>query len=215
MFKRQPLDYLLDEDGKSRHSAVDALKRYISTFDGRFFEELADTANPYRFTSMDLLALQALGGLTIPTTSAINLIRDTIPGREGKIAECLSKIPVSATLWDVEKDWLDDGAAQELWGLVSGPHVRRTKTSKLLAAKRPLLFPIYDRYVAGGLLDHPDDDYWVAWRSCFTSPTGESLLAACCLIRELALGEAASLSPLRVLDIVIWMHETGEDTRGA
>ena len=210
MFKRQPLDYLVDSEGGLRESAVDDLKLYLSKYDGRFFDELADADHPNQFTPSDLLALQTLGGLTIPTEAAINLIRDSIPGKVGQFAECLSAIPVDATIWDSRNDWLAQDAAQTLWRILVSKKVvgvGRTKASKLLAAKRPLLFPIYDKYVAAGLLEDVNDDDWVPWRHSFVSQTGTALLDACYLARDEACGKAASLSPLRVLDIVIWMHE--------
>lgn len=210
MFKRQPLDYLVDSKGGLRESAVDDLKLYLSKYDGRFFDELADTDHPNQFTPSDLLALQTLGDLTVPTAGAINLIRDSIPYEEGMITECLRKIPQGATIWDPEVDWLASDAAKKLWKLKKSESLKgvgRTKWSKLLAAKRPLLFPIYDRYVAAGLLADPKGDDWALWRGSFSSGKDTELLDACYSVRDQACGKKSSLSPLRVLDIVIWMHE--------
>ena len=106
--------------------------------------------------------------------------------------------------------------AAELWRLlVSRRYVGPTVASKLLAAKRPHLIPIFDRYVADYVL--PEEhrqrwEWWTPWRDLLTGAEKKELAAALQHLRnrgaetkpELPI---ADLSDLRLMDIVIWMSE--------
>ncbi|MBV9254163.1 MAG: hypothetical protein JO246_09190 [Frankiaceae bacterium] len=83
----------------------------------------------------------------------------------------------------------------------------RTKTSKLLAAKRPHLLPVFDQYVGDTLLNHKSDSDWELWRSRFEGGRGDDLRKAVQNIRDEA-DVPREVSTLRVLDIAIWMRMT-------
>jgi hypothetical protein len=83
----------------------------------------------------------------------------------------------------------------------------RTKTSKLLATKRPQLFPVYDKVVAKATGIGQSDDFWSTWREWF-SKGGESIQQELIGLRADA-GVDPGMSLLRVLDVVIWMREKG------
>ncbi|UTT46989.1 DUF6308 family protein [Rhodococcus gordoniae] len=82
------------------------------------------------------------------------------------------------------------------------PSVGRTTASKLIARKRPRLYPIYDAVVADVLRTE----------RAYLEPTRSALRANDCRLhtRLLALRNAAGLdntvSAVRVLDMIAWMH---------
>jgi hypothetical protein len=87
--------------------------------------------------------------------------------------------------------------------------------SKLLAAKRPHLVPIYDSYVADYLSPEQHRrqwQWWGPWRDLLTGDAKPDLDNA---LRQLRTDVAASraddpptpeFSDLRLVDIVIWMY---------
>lgn len=123
----------------------------------------------------------------------------------------LASIPPEQTIWDPEVDLSHDGPAWRLWDAVRAggwPDHRGgmgpTKTSKLLAAKRPHLIPIQDRVVTTALYGRNRPvGYWRAWRERLSGPAGEDLRNSAERLRD-AVPAAAGLSVLRVLDIAIW-----------
>jgi Family of unknown function (DUF6308) len=57
----------------------------------------------------------------------------------------LTKMPAAAITWDDGDQLAPDAPAKQLyWLLCERKHVKRTTASKLLAAKRPALIPIWD-----------------------------------------------------------------------
>jgi len=201
-WKRSPIDYII---GKRRRDAVEDIGRYYSDFTGRCFDNYATRSEPNQFTAWDVVAVSALS-VQIPAQAAIALIDDAVPNAPaGRLGELLACIPSDATIWD-EQDYLAGAEARELWALVKSlPNLARTKTSKLLAAKRPRLFPVYDRYIGQALLVDQNADDWPLWRGLFMEQ-GSGLLDACDSVARDA-GVPGGLSPLRVLDVAIWMSE--------
>jgi hypothetical protein len=127
-------------------------------------------------------------------------------------AELLSALEIPPCGSLREYDLANNDAALALWRLLSdrrqlGP----TRVSKLLAAKRPHLVPIYDSFVAEALLPPTHRrqwQWWGPWRDMLLGPDGEAISAAVTEIRaEVTVPGANRLSELRVLDIVVWMAE--------
>jgi Family of unknown function (DUF6308) len=115
-----------------------------------------------------------------------------------------------------DHDLASNVSANELWRLLRDrPKVGPTIVSKLLAAKRPHLFPIYDSYVADYLLpaEHRARwEWWDPWHRLLTGPDNRHLHTAVQAVRDQASNmrpdlPVEALSELRVLDIVIWMAE--------
>lgn len=71
---------------------------------------------------------------------------------------------------------------------------------KLLAAKRPALIPIWDKHIARAL-GAPKGHFWLAMR--------DSLRSSAALVTEVAAEAQVDLTPLRVVDIVVWMRQHG------
>lgn len=174
-------------------------------YTGSRFEAIAGWTNsPNAFTPADLLAVSMLS-VDTPAPATIRLLE-----RDAALAsELLEQIPADADIVDVTSDVLASGSmASQLWDLLrdGSDGLGRTRTSKLLACKRPRLLPIWDSFVeiATGL---DTRDYWRHFQTV--------LLADDRRIWEW-LGEVQSnasspdsLARLRVLDILLWMsvHE--------
>jgi len=146
--------------------------------------------------------------VTIPASVAVQLVRDAIPDKHGEIRRLLEQIPPESRIWDLQAGGAIDKAARQLWALLIGiKGLGRTKTSKLLAVKRPHLLPIYDRYVGAALLSNKSKDDWVAWSEHLSGDDGQKLRTACEQLRKKA-DAPENVSVLRILDIVIWMRES-------
>ena len=172
-------------------ASADLVRRYYVTFPGRWFDITPDT-DPYRFTLTDVAALAVLD-VNIPSWSIEALLTDVEFGR------LLRELPLNLGL--AQSDSKDVEPAEEMWQrLRSLKGIGRTKTSKLLARKRPHLIPVYDRVVdrALGLRSSPDG--WSYFRTQLNRP---QLVDAIRGLRESAQVPAA-VSDLRLLDVAIW-----------
>ncbi|HSH59276.1 MAG TPA: DUF6308 family protein [Acidimicrobiales bacterium] len=115
-------------------------------YTGSWFERIVDSDHPNRITPRDVAAVATLS-VKVPAHVTIWLLGD---GAE-RVRALREQIPVDQAIWDVDADLGPDGPAEELWQALRkatwAGHSKRmgfTKTSKLLAAKRPHLIPIYD-----------------------------------------------------------------------
>ena len=191
---------LLDDTAQ----AVEDLSKYQRNFTGRAFEQLADP-DPFTITSNDIVAVSMLS-VNVPADAALRIVTDDSP----RIRSLLRQVPAGASIVDCGTA-LDRGeAAWTLWTLLeSYSGMGPTTVSKVLAVKRPALIPIHDSYVSQALgLDPYAVGQWEAWHRAFTGPRSDELIAAATTITDRA--KAEHLSALRVIDIVIWMHQRRE-----
>lgn len=194
-------------------SAVELVRDYIrqddrgaARFTGREFELLGDAADgdeaADRFTTADLVAL-ALLGVPLSGAAALSLLND----HEGRWSGLLSDISVSEdpSTPSGRQQLTDAGsAASRLWRVVNTvPTMGPTRTGKLLARKRPKLLPVYDSVVEAAVA--PGQSWWKIIAEFFASP---SRVASLERIRDEA-GAVGVLSPLRTLDVVLWMRHRG------
>ena len=192
--------HLEEADGAYAKSSLEAYF-FINAFTGSSFETFIgnDLDN---FTAEDIVAVSMLS-VKIPPSASRWILKT---GRED-LSELLSKIepdlPIGhpdANLTEGRDAWNLRKMLILLWGV--GP----TTASKLLAAKRPFLFPIYDQHVAKALQLSPEK-YWQPWQEFMRSPNGEK---ASKIIGQMAQSlDKPHLSTLRLLDIVIWMQQHG------
>ncbi|HEY5548773.1 MAG TPA: DUF6308 family protein [Coriobacteriia bacterium] len=185
--------------------ATASLRGYLvsGAFTGAFFEDLIDTASPDEITAKDIVAVTALG-VDVPVR-----VSHWILSEDGRyeISALLRGVPAEATIWE-DVDLSPDGNAWRLWDLISAHKgVASTITSKLLAAKRPHLLPIWDQYVVEGVRPQKRA-YWAGWHQALSGRDGECLRARCEELRALA-GVPDRVSILRILDIAIWMRVNG------
>lgn len=151
----------------------------------------------------DLVALSTLS-VDVSGASAVDILGKE---RSQAISLLLEQIPQNVSLIDDEAAALvaDDGPASLLWTEVRKvPGFGPTRTSKLLARKRPLLIPIYDSVVRDELGLKSSRGHWTTVRELVTQEDG-ALWGRAIAIGEKA-GIGVELSPLRIIDIVLWRH---------
>jgi hypothetical protein len=205
VFVRKPIYFF---EGNNRQEAVESLRDYFARFRGSWFERLVDRGEPYSITARDIVAVSTLS-VDIPPGTAIWLLGE---GKE-QVTARLEKIPPERAIWGQDADLSKGGDAWELWDLVQqnawprdggATGMGTTKTSKLLAAKRPNLVPIHDDHIRRGLFGGRGPlNYWEPWQELHQSAQGERLRNAA--ERVGAEAEVSDqVSVLRIIDIVIW-----------
>lgn len=195
----------------SSERAACNLRRYLSSFDGAQFDRLTDRLAVDEFTQADFRAVREL------RVNVLHTARQWLVG-EGRdqVQQLLRDIPADLDIWDVPADRFDSdlgpsSPAWQLWQTISdlqdgaGFAGKYVTASKLLHAKRPRLIPIYDRNGIGEVLDVSHRDIWEAMWCALRDP--EIRLSLCKL--QVDVGDAAGLSLLRVLDIVLWISVKG------
>jgi hypothetical protein len=184
-----------------------AVKAYFSTtgdgYTGSQFELVADTEQPDEITARDMVAVTMLS-VSVPARPARWLLSDE--GR-AEVGALLTRVPNDVDIWAPEAEALlaQDRPLWHLWDLLgsvswperrSGNGLGRTTRSKLLAAKRPRLVPVYDGVVAKVLqTDH-------IWRDFREMLLDEELRKR---IEAVTPAAPPHLSLLRRVDIVAWM----------
>ncbi|SHU25937.1 Uncharacterised protein [Mycobacteroides abscessus subsp. bolletii] len=167
----RPLDALLAD----RPRCVAMLKNYFGPltltgqqgYTGSRFELLSGggdhPAVADRFVCDDLVAVSLLS-VNVPPRAALYLVDDP----SGNLGVNLEAIPTNVELVDAEDPHL--AAAERLWHEIRTlDAVGRTKTSKLLARKRPRLAPVQDT-ITMAALGKP---------TMFTKPYARSSVPAC------------------------------------
>ncbi|MFJ3493106.1 DUF6308 family protein [Streptomyces sp. NPDC086091] len=199
--------------------AVPHLRRYFGTslpdraapFTGSRFEHLADGGDrepiAHTVTADDLIAVQTLS-VRIPTRAALDLLEGDL-GR--RLSELLSDVPFDVDMVEVPAALLDEeGPAHAAWRVLRDqPGIGWVTAGKLLARKRPRLLPVYDQVVRC-VLGRPKS-FWLDLHGALRADH-------CALHHELtALRQAADLpatvSALRVCDVVLWMHHRTDHQR--
>jgi Family of unknown function (DUF6308) len=163
-----------------------------SSFAGHSFDSLGRNP-PNRITSDDLLAVTLLDvGWTPPAARAL------LGELAEKVTELLRTIDDSTALWD-DRGCQELINANRLWKVIGRlPGVGTTRTSKLLARKRPLLVPITDSIVVSAVDNRGKT--WLTLRYCFQQ---EPFRQAVESLRPPQQAEDVSL--LRIFDVAIWM----------
>lgn len=190
---------------------VGDLRRYLTSFGGAQFDRLIDSLAVDEFTLADFKAVRELN------VSVLRSAQQWLRG-EGRpqVRELLHRIPADLDIWEVSADRFDselgpDSPAWQLWEIISDQQDgarsagKYVTASKLLHGKRPRLIPIYDRGGIGKALDVSHRDIWEAMWCVLRDPGIRRSL------QDLQgdVTEAATLSLLRVLDIVLWMSVKG------
>jgi hypothetical protein len=194
---------------KDTETAVLHLERYYSedddgqpSYTGSRFESVAalntdpNTLGPADFVAVSMLSVM------VPAEAALRLM-----GRDAaEISRRLAQISVDLDIVDADPAWLrGDSPAGQLWALLRrgrdglGP----TTTSKLLAAKRPRLLPIWDSFVeeATGL---DTNGYWEKFRYVLIDDDRGMWDWLRCLRAEVP-AVPATVSELRTFDVLLWM----------
>ena len=194
------LTHLEEADGSFAKSSL-AAYFFGNAYTGSSFETFCSKA-PNNFTAEDIVAVSMLS-VNIPPSASRWILKT---GQED-LSKLLSKIGQNLSIDHPDADLTKGSDAWNLWKmLILRWGVGETKASKLLAAKRPLLFPIYDQHVAKAL-QISADHYWEPWQNFMRHEDGEKAVK---IIKQIAESlNKPDLSPLRLLDIVIWMQQHG------
>lgn len=192
-------------EGKQFSWAVEALQAYCDgrteqgwwLYTGAWFDRLAGQSEPDAFTAQDLVAVGMLS-VTVPAHAAIQLLETE---RED-FSKLLQRVDKAHDIWEVEEAELAPGShADDLWHrLKKLDGVGAVIAGKLLAAKRPRLIPVYDQHVHAAL-GPPHGEFWMAMRL--------SMKDAHQIVTEAVSEAGVALSPLRAVDVVVWMHQHG------
>lgn len=181
---------------------------YFSANSGRLFDEIVMTTDPMRFEYGDLVAINMLS-VDLHHEGVATLLFD-----RPFSAECsalLRDIPVGLPLWQLPvQDLEPTGAGPRLWSAVQD-RVKGTKQgftvlSKLMAAKRPHLFPVWDTLV-DGMVERPNR---AIWRPMHDLLSDEAVRTK---IEDLTAGAPPHVSLLRRVDVALW-READRRRRG-
>ena len=196
--------------GDRMEKAKSLTERYwTEPFTGQWFHLLADDSHPNEITAQDLIAVSTLN-VTVPAGVSIWLLSN-----EGNAAvtELLTRVPVDVELADGGDLVAEGSALWQLWDLLStacwptpttGNDMGRTKISKLMAAKRPRLVPIYDSVVSS--LFPPVPNYWHAFSRLMSNDQGRLMMSIASVS-----GAPEDVTFLRRLDALFWMIGREQD----
>jgi hypothetical protein len=184
----------------------------LPAYTGSYFNSWAGggdaSENRDTITADDLIAVSFLS-VDVPGEAAIGFL-DT---HKNKISGLLKEIPSNRPLEDVSIEEFgavfgEESAAMQLWHVLRGRDTGRwgvgeTRASKILARKRPHLIPIFDSVVGPLMGLHNSKGQWAVWHAAFIEDPGlaRRLRTICNLS-----GVKNSISNLRIMDIVLWMH---------
>jgi len=174
-----------------------------NTFTGSRFELLADLQHPNVITARDIVAVSSLS-VEVPAPVSIWLLSD-----EGSVRtnHLLEQVPTDIDIWDPAAVELlvKGGPLWDLWDELScaswpaatqSNHMGPTTISKLIAAKRPRLVPVWDSVITKVL--GTADGSWEAMRLALTD---DALRAR---IESATQSAPSHVSLLRRIDAVIW-----------
>lgn len=190
-------------------AAIDTLQRYYSEdgsgrprYTGARFEAMASlNDDPHTVGPADFVAVSMLS-VSVPPEAAIRLLGPDA----ATVSSLLKQIPQNQDIVDIDPDLLaTESPAGKLWRALRGGNdgIGRTTASKLLAAKRPRLMPIWDSFVAQATgLDTPD--YWRRFQQVLIADDRRMWIWLGEL-RSQAQNVPVTVSELRVLDVLLWM----------
>lgn len=170
-----------------------------STFTGAWFDEFDPSGtrdtHPNEFTGDDLVSLVLLN-----TPIGAKAGREILFERKEEISVLLSQIPTDVDLWNVSDPVDRSWPAWKLENLLREVNsIGLTKASKLIARKRPRLYPVNDKVVRTVLKS----------RKAYLKPLFNTLQDKELRKFLIASREAAELpdtvSVLRVFDVLVWM----------
>ncbi len=199
-----------------RYFSLDAAPGSLPAYTGGRFEALGgggdrpETANTV--TAVDVVAAQMLS-VVVPGPVALDLLEGNLGVQ---LAHKLASIPTDVAINDAAAAALigPAGPATAAWQLLEQQHdVGWVTAGKLLARKRPQLIPVWDRVVRCAMGYPPPQAVWLWFHERMTA-NDLALTQALIAVRETA-GVAASVTPLRTLDVIAWMrHRREHQDRG-
>lgn len=196
----------------------------VYRFSGRAFDTYgACEAHPDVITASDLVAVTLLsmtlgsGRSAISPEAAVSLER-----HRAEITGLLTRIDPSLELHELDEGRFEEllvgpaAPGRRLFDLLheilrAGGDRRVVATHKLIARKRPRLFPIQDSVAMGALKPYGNRRWWRPWWEALRGPD-DAAEAADLVLRVKKIRDevgATHLSVLRTFDILIWMRHAG------
>ncbi|OBA44033.1 hypothetical protein A5766_00125 [Gordonia sp. 852002-51296_SCH5728562-b] len=179
-------------------------------FSGSRFERFAGGGDRVgvtnEFTSDDLVAVTLLS-VNIPGQTSLRILGDRDLDYRNGLSTLLRQIPTDIELVDASDEVLEK--AEALWSQVRQNHdVGRTKTSKLLARKRPHLLPVIDSVVTTAVGHVPGKHSFYRNLRAALNADDRRLHSHLIALRDKAdVGD--DISAIRVFDILAWMWGSG------
>lgn len=196
------LTEIADRGGQTTEGrTVSLFGSYFSNFSGRRFDEVVMTTDPMQFEPRDVIAINMLN-VRLPSHGIDKLLFD--PDFITECSALLQDIPVEAQLWEVSREDVGPkGPGAALWRLVQA-NVKGTKNgftviSKLMAAKRPRLFPVWDTLV-DGLVQRPNGKLWEPMHDLLSDTATRTEL------QRLTDGAPPHVTLLRRIDVALWLE---------
>lgn len=201
-------------DSANEEQLLDYLRTYSEggAYTGAYFHELthAGLSNPDRFDISDVASLSLLS-VTLNGQMAHELTKKS--KENDKLARVLALEPdrdLGELTVDQVKKLNGSEGLDPAWNLIKKIHgVGRTRTSKLLARKRPRLIPIWDSVIARVLGLPKTSSYWIHFHTALTADDSSLDKRLSELAQRAGVGER--YSRIRVLDILAWMY--GKDKK--
>jgi hypothetical protein len=141
----------------------------------------------------------------IPGRTSLRLLEE----ESARFNALLQQVPKELDLWEADEAVIAPGSpASELWARTEKlPGGGWVTAGKLLARKRPRLIPVYDRVARKALGRKKGDGWWLPLQAVLRD--NPDLVARLFELRtDSKIGE--DISPLRVLDVAIWMQAYGK-----
>lgn len=177
---------------------------------GSFFEKYSKKSNPKYFDGNDVSAAISLSirGERDWVTSLLN---------ESIDLSCFSGLPYEKCISDVPKDFFDKPSiSQVIDDLLKINRIGLVVASKLIASKRPYLFPIFDGDVSE-FFDFPMPnktnkekaistylEWCKNWQEVVSDPEIQTELIS--IRRDTSIKPNEQISSLRLLDVIFWFE---------
>jgi hypothetical protein len=195
-----PVRRFVDEGNDAALSSLEAYF-FPGAFTGSSFEMFAQQGTN-SFTPNDVVAVSMLS-VNIPASVTRWILCDEV----SKLSEFLIWLDAGLRIESPEADLSNESEAYKLWRAIRNRWgMGETKTSKLLATKRPDLFPVFDKHVSKAL-GISANTYWTPWQEFMRSSQGEYYSR---VVQSYADDlHIEGVSVLRLFDVIIWMREHG------
>lgn len=177
-------------------------------FEGRLFER--HRVDSDSFTESDMLAVAALGVQVRPHI-AHHLIEDAGGRWNRQIKAARAALGSYKSLAELPEELVRSGPLLDLYQdlkFFRGLKFNYVTQSKLLATKFPAHVPIRDRRVQDLLGLTKSNDWWMPMRELLGAPGVSKTLTDVQLV-----GEGTRATPLRRLDVVLWMEHLARERR--
>lgn len=172
---------------------------------GSFFEKYSKKSDPESFDGNDVSAAICLSieGKGFWVASLLN---------ESIDLSCFSNLPYKTCISDVQPDFFDDPRiSQVLKQLLGINGIGLIVASKLLASKRPHLFPVFDSDVSGffGVPNNRNKaiptylEWCKSWKKVVPDPEVKKELEN--IRTKISIQPNDQISSLRILDVIFWL----------